>query len=59
MDQSQGINGSKNVSGLSVDEFKDSRLSQLSKFNLFALVELANACLIIKVQKDLNQALQI
>lgn len=36
-----------------------SRLSQLSKFNLFALVELANAWLIIKTQNNIDYALQI
>ena len=36
-----------------------SRLSQLSKFNLFALVELANACLVIKTQGNVEYAMQI
>ena len=38
---------------------KQSRLSQLSKFNLFALIQLANAWLIIKIQHDPDRALQI
>lgn len=59
LDQSQkGEHRSPNVKGKSSQANK-SRLSQLSKFNLFALIELANACLIIKLQNDLNQALQI
>lgn len=58
MDQSMTYNSKKDKLNIN-SKFKESRLSQLSKFNLFALIELANACLIIKLYKDLDQALQI
>lgn len=38
---------------------KQSRLSQLSKYNLFALIQLANAWLVIRIQHNLDKALQI
>jgi hypothetical protein len=58
MDQSQKYDSNKDRHDGN-GRYKESRLSKLSKFNLFALIELANACLIIKLYKDLNQALQI
>lgn len=58
MDQSMTYNNKRDKHYID-SKAKESRLSQLSKFNLFALIELANAWLIIKLYKDLDQALQI
>lgn len=59
LDQSHGYDEKNTLSSKKLNSSRKSRLSQLSKFNLFALIELGNACLIIKLQKDLDQALQI
>lgn len=56
-DQAQKYNHYENKNKGSKE--RQSRLSQLSKFNLFALIQLANAWLILKVQNDYERALQI
>lgn len=57
MDQSRGYETGTKILKENTKSMKESRLSQLLKYNLFALIELGNACIILKIQKDLNMAL--
>lgn len=58
-DQYQRFESKNKIVTHNQTDYKKSRLSQLSKFNLFALIELANALLLIKLQNNTNEALFI
>lgn len=51
--------GTQNNNKVNTGNIKKSRLNQILKCNLYALIELATACLTLKIQKDLNLALNI